>query len=100
MARKRKEYGPSQGTEMIHGLADAARQIAREVSQAKIVHDRDLDAENDVVLRKMLELGTPLTLENYLDFAFLGNPPEGIEEDGEFLASVPDVILNGPERVQ
>ena len=84
----------------IRGLADAARQIAREERQAKIVHDRDLDAENDVVLRKMLELGTPLTLENYLDFAFLGNPPEGIEEDGEFLASVPDVILNGPRRVQ
>lgn len=68
--------------------------------KAKIVHDRDLDAENDVVLRKMLELGTPLTLKNYLDFAFLGNPPEGIEEDGEFLASVPDVILNSPKQVQ
>jgi hypothetical protein len=61
---------------------------------------RDLDAENDVVLRTMLESGTPLTLENYLDIAFLGNPPEGIEEDGEFLASVPDVISNGPRRGQ
>jgi hypothetical protein len=100
MARKRKEYGPSQGSAMIRGLAEAAKQIAREERQAKIVHDRDLDAENDVVLRKMLELGTPLTLDNYLDFAFLGNPPDGIEEDGEFLASVPDVILEGPERVQ
>jgi hypothetical protein len=65
----------------------------------QVCFDRDLDAENDVVLRTMLELGTPLTLENYLDIAFLGNPPEGIEEDGEFLASVPDVILSGPERV-
>ena len=64
-----------------------------------IVHDRDMDLENDVVLRKMIELGTPLTLKNYLDIAFLGNPPEGIEEDGEFLASVPDVILNGPRQV-
>jgi hypothetical protein len=100
MARKRKEYGPSKGQRMIRGLAGAAKQLAREERPAKIVHDRDLDAENDVVLRKMLELGTPLTLENYLDIAFLGNPPEGIEEDGEFLASVPDVILSGPERVQ
>jgi hypothetical protein len=100
MARKRKEYGSSERQRMIRGLAGAAKQLAREKRLAEIVHDRDLDAENDVVLRTMLELGTPLTLENYLDIAFLGNPPEGIEEDGEFLASVPDVILNGPNRVQ
>jgi hypothetical protein len=100
MARKNKGYGPSEGQRMIRGLGEAARQIAREERQAKIVFDRDTDAENDVVLRTMLELGTPLTLENYLDIAFLGNPPEHIEEDGEFLASVPDVILEGPKRVQ
>jgi hypothetical protein len=70
------------------------------VEKAKIVHDRDHDIENDVVLRKMIELGTPLTLEDYIRMAFMGNPPEGIEEDGEFLASVPDVILEGPKRVQ
>ena len=59
----------------------------------KVIHDHDIDLENDYVLRKMLELGTPLTLENYLNLAYLGDPPEGIEEDGEFLASVPDVIF-------
>jgi len=32
-------------------------------------------------------------LNKYIEFAFLGNPPDGIEEDGEFLASVPDVIF-------
>jgi len=68
--------------------------------KAKIVHDHDLDAETDEVLRTMLELGTPLTLENYIDLAYMGAPPDGIEEDGEFLASVPDVILNGPRLVQ
>ena len=66
----------------------------------QVVHDQEIDIENDVVLRKMIETGMPLTLENYIDFAFLGNPPAGIEEDGEFLASVPDVILNGPKTVQ
>jgi hypothetical protein len=62
----------------------------------KIVH---LDLENDVVLRKMLEVGAPLTLAKYLEFAYLGNPPDGIEEDAEFLASVPDVILANTKRV-
>jgi hypothetical protein len=66
----------------------------------QVVHDDDIDIENDVVLRKMIETKTPLTLENYLDMAFLGNPPAAIEEDGEFLASVPDVILKGPNKVQ
>jgi hypothetical protein len=54
----------------------------------------DIDSDNDVVLQKMRETGTPLNLKNYINFAFLGDPPEGIEEDGEFLGSVPDVILN------
>jgi hypothetical protein len=66
----------------------------------KIVHDRDLNVANDVVLAQMLKDHAPLTLANYLEYAYLGNPPEGIEEDGEFLASLPDVILNGPSRVQ
>ena len=59
----------------------------------KVIHDHDIDLESDCVLRKMLELGIPLTLENYLNLAYLGDPPDGIEEDGEFLASVPDVIV-------
>ena len=68
--------------------------------KATIVHDHEPDLENNSILRTMLELGTPLTLGNYIDLAFMGTPPDGIEEDGEFLASVPDVILDGPERVQ
>jgi hypothetical protein len=55
---------------------------------------------DDIVLEKMRELKVPLTLENYIEFAFLGDPPEGIEEDGEFLASVPDVILKGRRRLE
>jgi hypothetical protein len=55
---------------------------------------------DDIVLEKMRELNVPLTLENYIEFAFLGDPPDNIEEDGEFLASVPDVVLKGPRKVQ
>jgi hypothetical protein len=55
---------------------------------------------DDIVMEKIRELKVPLTLENYIEFAFLGDPPEGIEEDGEFLASVPDVILKGRRRLQ
>jgi hypothetical protein len=62
--------------------------------------DRDLDLRHDCVLAKMIQLGASLDLETYLDFAFLGDPPEGIEEDGEFLASVPDIILYGPTTIQ
>jgi hypothetical protein len=65
----------------------------------KIAHDRDLNLENDCVLAKMLEVGAPLTLAKYLEFAYLGNPPDGIEDDAEFLASVPDVILSNSKRV-
>jgi hypothetical protein len=66
----------------------------------EIDFDHDPDLENNSILRTMLELGTPLTLAHYIDLAFMSNPPDGIEEDGEFLASVPDVILNGPRWVQ
>jgi hypothetical protein len=66
------------------------------MARKQIIRD---DSENDVVLRKMFETGTPLTLENYIDFAFLGSPPDGIEEDGEFLGSVPDVILKNSRRL-
>ena len=54
----------------------------------------------DIVLEKMRELKVPLTLENYIDFAFMGDPPDDIDKDGEFLASVPDVVLKGRRKVQ
>ncbi len=68
------------------------------MARKRIIHDIDSDSDNDVVLQKLRETGTPLNLKNYIDFAFLGTPPERIEEDGEFLASVPDVILKSPRR--
>jgi hypothetical protein len=64
-----------------------------------MARNRNINPENDAVLEKMIATKSPLTLENYLDFAFLGNPPDGIEEDGEFLASVPDVILKNSRRL-
>lgn len=70
------------------------------MARKQIIHDHDIDIENYCVLLRMIETGTSLTLDNYVQLAFLGAPPEGIEEDGEFLASVPDVILEGPTKVQ
>jgi hypothetical protein len=48
----------------------------------------------------MLAVGAKLDLATYIHFAYLYDPPEGIEEDGEFLASVPDCILKGTTKVQ
>ncbi len=64
----------------------------------KVIHDDD--TEHSGVLAFMLKYKIELTLENYIDIAFMSTPPDGIAEDGEFLASVPDVILNGPRLVQ
>ena len=60
----------------------------------------DDDTEHNNILRFMLQNKIELTLENYIDIAFMSTPPDGIAEDGEFLASVPDVILHGPRLVQ
>ena len=62
----------------------------------KIVHDRDLDIENDVVIRKMLELGVTLDLETYCQFAMID--PADLEAEG--LAQIPDVILANTKRLQ
>ncbi len=64
----------------------------------KVIHDDD--TEHSGVLAFMLKYKVELTLSNYIDIAFMSTPPEGIEEDGEFLASVPEVILYGPRMVQ
>ncbi len=64
----------------------------------KVIHDDD--TEHSGVLAFMLKYKIDLTLSNYIDIAFMSTPPEGIEEDGEFLASVPEVILYGPRLVQ
>jgi len=96
-----KEMSPEEKANVREHLGKAfGKQKAGNMARKNIVHDHDLDVENNEVLRTMIELGTPLTLENYIDLAYMGRPPDGIEEDGEFLASVPDVILYGPRRVQ
>jgi hypothetical protein len=63
--------------------------------KSKIVHDRDLNLENDCVLAKMLEVGAKLDLETYCQFAMI--EPESLEAEG--LASIPDVILANTKRV-
>ena len=58
---------------------------------------RNIDS-GDIVLDKMIATCIPLTIENYLDLAFMGNPPDNILEDGEFLADLPEVILKNVGR--
>jgi hypothetical protein len=41
----------------------------------------------DIVLAWMIENGVPLTRQNYLDLAYMGNPPDEI--GGEIEASIP-----------
>ena len=75
--RKRREYSPADAHDRIRGLADAARQIAREELAAKT---------EDIVMRKLLELGSPLTQQNYLHLAYRDNrklEDLGLEERAE-----------------
>lgn len=37
----------------------------------------------DIVLNKMKKEGVPLTRENYLQFAYFGNPPEELSAEEE-----------------
>ena len=82
--RRRRQYSPADARERIRGLADAARQVAREECAA---------TTDDIVMRKLLELGSPLTQQNYLQLAYWDNRkledlgpeeraelPEGFEE--------------------
>ncbi len=73
------------------------RHLDRAFGKSKLHDD---DTEHNHVLEFMLKNKIDLTLENYIDLAFMSTPPEGIAEDGEFLASVPEVILYGPRLVQ
>jgi len=59
MARKNKEYGPSEGQRMIHGLAEAAHQIAQEERQRKSL---DLDL---VFPLPEPEVGSAVTVQMY-----------------------------------
>ena len=59
MARKNKEYGPSEGQRMIHGLAEAAHQIAQEERQRKSL---DLDL---VFPLPEPEVGSTVTVQMY-----------------------------------
>jgi len=85
--RRRRQYSAADARERIRGLADAARQIAREELAAKT------EDTEDIVMRKLLELGSPLTQQNYLQLAYWDNRtlenlgpegraelPEGFEE--------------------
>jgi hypothetical protein len=97
--RDLKEMSPEEKAKVRKHLDKAFGKQKAENMARKVTHDIEHTAQ-DSVLAYMLENGIELTLESYLDIAFLGNPPDGIEEDDEFLASVPDVILNGPRWVQ
>ena len=61
------------------------------MARKRIIHD--IDSENDPIIAELIKTGTPLNLENYMAFMDMGGPPEGFEEDGDFLADLPEVIL-------
>ena len=50
---------------------------------------------NDIVLAAMKREGVPLTRENYLHIAYMGNPPEEI--GGEIEASIPHEIRDAED---
>ena len=50
---------------------------------------------NDIVLAAMIEKGVPLTRENYLHIAYMGNPPEEI--GGEIEAAIPQEIRDAED---
>jgi hypothetical protein len=39
--------------------------------------------EKDIVVEKLKKVGLPVTRENYLFFAYLGNPPEKLSAEEE-----------------
>jgi hypothetical protein len=87
MKRRRREYSPAEAHDRIRGLADAARQVAREERAAKT---------EDMVMKKLLELGSPLTQEDYLRLAYMGDK-HSIEELGpEELAELPEGFEDWP----
>lgn len=42
------------------------------------------------ILEHMKKIGVPLTRENYLDFAYLGNPPDELSAEEE--AEIPEEL--------
>ena len=52
----------------------------------------------DATLEWMKELDLPLTRENYLDVAYLGDPPDEDEQDAEFEKSLPKEIRKSPDE--
>jgi hypothetical protein len=54
-----------------------------------------VDNPQNVVLERMKSMGIPLTRENYLDLAYLGNPPEELSAEEE--AELPEMFQDGEE---
>jgi hypothetical protein len=73
---------------------DAAR---LELIKLSLLHLLDAEPEDDGTFTLLERMGLPVTRENYLRAAFLGNPPE--ELDGEVQAELPPG-LQEPEEEQ
>lgn len=58
-----------------------------EKSQPKTLESKSSNTPKDIVLQRMKEYNVPLTRQNYLDMAYMGNPPE--DTGGEIEASIP-----------
>jgi hypothetical protein len=49
-----------------------------------------VEKEKDLILERLKSTGTPVTRENYLDLAYLGNPPKQLDAEQE--AALPEEL--------
>jgi hypothetical protein len=59
-------------------------------SQPKTLETKSSSTPENIILQRMKEYNVPLTRQNYLDMAYMGNPPDEI--GGEIEASIPKEI--------
>jgi hypothetical protein len=89
MKKKRTEYGPSDGQQLMRGLVEAAREVQREETKKKSTGDHTVDY--------LIRTGQSLTVQNYFETNW--SAVDGIEKiedlDAENLADVQRLVERG-----
>jgi hypothetical protein len=83
----RKEYGPSQGREMIRGLTEAAKELRREELMKKLPLNRTL---RFLYFKNILP-----TVRNYLSVEFMGDVSRLEDVGPEDRAEIERLLENG-----
>ena len=87
-----REYGPSQGAEVMRGLVEAARQVRRE----ELINKSTGDCTLDWIYRNLSP--ESITLANYISINWLGEKTfEDLE--GEELAELPEELYPEPVSI-